>query len=436
MISTLIANDKFWKGKSIVSGMDRKIRKNRTLSVMQISLRTIAALCASGTLMQTFLAYIGFAESNIYLHATLVSAVNLTTTLLFSHFADSRSVLLRSACVQIPNGLLFLCLLPFCFGVDATPSAFMFLMGVSLAQAVFTALNTVCEYKLPYQLYRAIDYGPVQALSGILSSVITFAVGILIDRLKEMMPFNRLMLYAFIVSFAMMAFSGVLSLCLSLITTEERDGQKEHQIGEKKKVSTLTIFKTPVFYLLIPANLMRGIAAGCINVLATVAVALEFRDIAPLMVSIAAVANLLACFIFGIVCRYVTPRISIFVGSLCFLLLPLGLVSPSLFLVMYAVVFFGRSIVDVSVPTLLICAVDADIAGPYNAWRLILNTGGMMIATTFAALPFVTPAILLWSALICSVVSGTFFYFLPLLRRASPFFIHGRPHLLAMHKKD
>ena len=74
--------------------MNQKIKRNNTLSIIQKSFRTIAALCASGTLMQTFLAYIGFAESNIYLHATLVSAVNLGTTLLFSHCADSKRLLL------------------------------------------------------------------------------------------------------------------------------------------------------------------------------------------------------------------------------------------------------------------------------------------------------------------------------------------------------
>ncbi len=388
--------------------------------------------------MQTFLAYIGFAESNIYLHATLISAVNLTTTLLFSHFADSKRILLRSAFVQIPNGILFLCLLPFCFGEGATQGAFGLLLCVSLFQSVFTALNGVCEYKLPYQLYRAVDYGPVEALSGILSSVITFGIGLLIDYLKKIMPFDKLMLYAFIISSAMMIAAGVIALCFSLISREEREGTKQsvdETATEKKKVSALAIFKIPVFYLLIPANLLRGVAAGCVNVLATVAVTLEFHDVAPMMVSISSVANLLACFLFGIICRYVTPRLSVFVGSLCFLLLPMGLISPSLFLAAYAVVYFGRSIVDISVPTLLVCAVDADIAGPYNAWRLILNTGGMMIATTVAALPFVTPSMLLWGALICAVFSGSCFYFLPLLRRASPFFIHGRPHLVNFHKK-
>ncbi len=416
--------------------MNQKIKRNKTLSILQKSFRTIATLCASGTLMQTFLAYIGFAESNIYLHATLVSAVNLSTTLLFSHFADSKRILLRSAAVQIPNGLLFLCLLPFCFGADATPGAFALLLGVSLFQSVFTALNSVCEYKLPYQLYRAVDYGPVEALSGILSSVITFAIGLLIDYLKEVMPFSLLMMYAFIVSTLMMVGAGIIALSFKLVSREERDGtgKAPEEIKEKKKVSTLAVFRTPVFYLLIPANLFRGISAGCVNVLATVAVALKYQDVAPLMVSISSVANLLACFIFGIICRYITPRFSVLVGSLCFFFMPLGLASPTLFLVMYAVVYFGRSIVDISVPTLLVCAVDADIAGPYNAWRLILNMGGMMVATTVAALPGVTPAMLLWGALGCAVFSGACFFFLPLLRRASPFFIHGRPHLVNFHK--
>ena len=418
--------------------MERSIKRNKTIVILQQALRTMALLCASGTLMQAFLAYVGFTESNIYLHATMINAVNVAATLLCSRYADGRSIKRRSAFVQIPNGLLFLCLLPFCFGVNASSGAFLLLLGISLAQSVFTALNTVCEYKLPYHLYRHSDVGIVNAISGVASSILTFLVGILLDFLKKTVSYDRLMLYAFLIAAFFMVAAGVLALCVTVFQNAEEGTEEKaaEHVEKKKKISLLAMFRTPVFYLLLPANITRGIASGCVNVLATVAVALHFENLAPIMVSISAIANLIACVLFGISCRFVSARLPLFIGSLCFLLLPLGLLgSPTLFLVMYAVVYFGRSVVDIAVPSLIICVVDAEIAGPYNAWRMILHTGGMMIATTVAALPFVTPAMLLWATLACSVISGALFFFIPLLRRASPLFVHGRPHLLRFYKR-
>ena len=411
-----------------------KIRKNKALSITAAMLRTICVLCASGTLLQTFLATVGFTDGQIYLHATLVQAVNVSTILLFSHFADAKRPFLRSALVQIPNGLLFLALLPFCFTKGAGITAFVLLTAVSLLQSVLTALNTVCEYKFPYLLYRANDYSTVQAIAGVLSAAVTFFVGEALHYLAQTVSFSRLMLFAFLLSAVFMALAGGISLWFSPISRAERQGQVAASDGESahteaKKVPLRDVFRRPVFYLLVPANLLRGFASGTVAVLATVAIALGYQaDLTTRMVSLSAVANLVACLLFGIASRFLSPRISIFAGSLCFLALPLCLLgSPTLFLVAYAVVFFGRGIVDVGVPSLLICAVDAEIAGPYNAWRMILHNGGTMLATAIA--PFLSPTALLTVSLVASILSGVCFLSLGVLRRASPTLVSGRPHL-------
>jgi hypothetical protein len=68
------------------------------------------------------------------------------------------------------------------------------------------------------------------------------------------------------------------------------------------------------------------------------------------------------------------------------LLLPLVLQGGSeMFLVVYTLVTLGRTFVDYSVPALLRFAVPVDIAGPYNAWRMLLHNGGTLLATTIAA---------------------------------------------------
>ena len=88
---------------------------------------------------------------------------------------------------------------------------------------------------------------------------------------------------------------------------------------------------------------------------------------------------------------------------------------------------------DVAVPSLLVYAVDMEIAGPYNAWRMILHNGGMLLATAIASIPGIPPQALLIGALVAALISGSSFLLLRVLRRASPTFVKGKPHLL--HKK-
>ena len=407
-----------------------RIQRNKVLAITVSVLRTLCILCATGTLFQTFLSSVGFSEKQIYLNATLVQAINVGTILLFSHFADGRRPHLRSALVQIPNGLLFFAYLPFCLGKGA--DSFVLLTAVSLLQSVCTALNTVCEYKLPYLLYRPTDYATVQAIVGVLSAAATLGVGELLHFLEARIPYERLMLYIFPIAALFLVLAGIASLFYSVSVKEKEE--KTENSTKTVRVSALSILRRPVFYLLLPANLMRGFASGVVTVLATVAISLGFgAELTTRMVSISAVANLVGCLLFGLVSRYLSPRLSILAGSLCFLLLPLCLEgSPLLFLLAYAVVYFGRSVVDVAVPSLLVCAVDADIAGPYNAWRMILHNGGTLLATAIAS--FLSPKLLLLLALVCSLVSGISFFALRLLRTSSPW-LSRKPHLLHMHKE-
>ena len=393
-----------------------RIQKNKILAILAAVLRTLCVLCATGTLFQTFLSSVGFSEGEIYLNATLVQAVNVGTILIFSHFADNKRPNLRSALVQIPNGLLFLAYLPFCLGHGT--SSFLLLTAVSLMQSVCTALNTVCEYKLPYLLYPATDYATVQATVGVLSAAATLGVGELLHFLEARLPYERLMFFIFPIAALFFVLSGVASLLYSLTATDKEQTTK--RVEKPARVSALSILRLPIFYLLLPANLLRGFASGVVTVMATVAISLGFgAELTTRMVSISAVANLVGCLLFGVVSRYFSPRVSILAGSLCLLMLPLCLQgSPLLFLIAYAVVYFGRSIVDVAVPSLLICAVDAEIAGPFNAWRMILHNGGTLLATAVAS--FLSPGALLFVALFSSVASGVSFFALRLLRKASP----------------
>ncbi len=396
-------------------------RKNNLLYISAYALRAAALLTATGTLMQTFLTVIGFSADRIYMHTSAVGAVNVIIILLFARFADKESLIKRCAVVQLTGAALFLCYLPLCITRKAELFEFLLLIAVSVLQSVTTALHTVCDYKLPYYIIKKDEYGSIMAFCGILYSGISFGVGALMSGLSLKTDYIKLMLFAFITAFLFMTVAAVLTAKLRNISDiEETVTLKSEAVKQKNSIKA--VIKTPVFYKLLPANLIRGFSSGITLVFAVIAAEnLGYSEqLTSFSVSVQSVASLLGCTLFGVLSKYVSPRISVFLGSITFLLMPLILVpeSPVLFLVITGIIMFGRTLIDYAVPSLLLYAVPVEIAGQYNAYRMILHNGGSLLATSLAAL--LPIPILLIIATVSQIISGIVFLTLPLLKNASP----------------
>ena len=90
--------------------------------------------------------------------------------------------------------------------------------------------------------------------------------------------------------------------------------------------------------------------------------------VATAIVSAQSIAALVGCSLFGISIAWLPPRFVTLMGALTFGLIPLMLVPKKyLFLTIFTLVYFGRTLVDYSVPTILRSAVPVDLAGPFNA---------------------------------------------------------------------
>ena len=179
----------------------------------------------------------------------------------------------------------------------------------------------------------------------------------------------------------------------------------------QKKLSQLSVFQHSIFLRLIPANLARGFAFGTTTVLAAVALELGHSEATvTAMVTFQSIASLGGSLVFGILVTRISPRWTVLLGSLSFLLLPLVLQGgPTLFLAVYTVVLLGRTFVDYSVPSVLRFAVPVHIAGPYNAWRMLLHNGGTLLATTVAA--FVPVEVLLILTVVLQLYAGAVYFF-------------------------
>ena len=379
------------------------VRKNKIKAIIAYTARTVALMCASGTLMQTFLATLGFESELIYLHSTLLQAANVLTILLASNWASNGSPIRRSAFTTIPIGLLFLFYIPIAIANHATPASYILLCSVGVVQQIAYGLFTVCEYKTPYYIYKADEYGMMLSICGIISSVFSLLLGWVISFLTERYPFADIMKFAFLISAIFMVITFFAIYFEKSLRTEDETEKNEQA---KKSRPRVHLLRKPIFTRLIHANLMRGFAAGVISVLAAVALDLGYDEtLTASMVYAQSIASLAACAFFAVISKRVPGRFVVVGGSLLIVLTPMLLIkSGTLFLIMYIVIMVGRTLVDYAVPSMLLQVVSVEIAGPYHAWRMALQNAGMLIATSLAT---ITPVpYLLAAAAVFQLISG------------------------------
>jgi MFS family permease len=385
--------------------MQSHVTKNKIKAIIAYTARTVALICATGTLMQTFLASLGFESSQIYMHSTLLQAANVPTIILASNWANNGSPIKRSAFTTIPIGLLFLCYIPIAIANQATPTSYALLIVIGVVQQIAYGFFTVCEYKTPYYIYKADEYGMMLSICGIISSVFSLLMGYVIAYLTARFPFVEIMKFAFLISAVLMVIAFVAIYFEKSLRIEEKT---EDSSAPKEKIR-VNLMKTPVFTGLIHANLLRGFATGVISVLAAVALDLGHNEaLTASMVSAQSLASLAACAFFALVSKKISERALVLGGSLLVGLIPLLLIeSSSLFLTVYTVIMVGRTLIDYGVPSMLLKVVPVEIAGPYHAWRMVLQNAGVLIATTLAA---ITPIpYLLAAAAVFQLVSGLSF---------------------------
>ena len=277
---------------------------NGAFFIIAMGLRTVALLCVTGPIMQTFLASIGFSSQWIYIHTSIVQVVNVMTISLCSTWADRGNVIKRTAMVELPYALLYLLYIPLCIWKSPTLLSFCMLTGICLLQSICIALWTICEYKLPYFVFSPKEYGSVLSAGGFVGSLISLGTGVMITRLSGLISYAELMLSACAISVVLMLICAALHLKLKPVS----DAPAINAV--KRKVNQMEIFRYPVFLRMIPANLMRGFGYGTTTIFAAIALDLGFdTSVATSLVSAQSIAALVGCTLFGISISRLPPAL-------------------------------------------------------------------------------------------------------------------------------
>lgn len=397
--------------------LDIYAKRNSIRAVCISCFRVVAVLAANGSLIQTLLVVMGYSEQMIYIYTSLMQAANVLTMLLGAGYADkSGNVIRRAAWLTVPQGVLCLFYLPLCFAGNASFGLFVYFVAVSILQTVSIGLYTLFDTKGAYHVYRPQNFGFMLALCGILSNILSFLMGLLISFLTERIAFPHIMIVAFFVSAFLFLLSALLMWYQKSLLDESQTDAKQASV----KVSYRVLLRYPITRQLIPAHLLRGFAFGTTTVLAVICADLGFdAGVATSLVSVQSAAALFSCIAMSVIVKRFSSRLIVLIGSLLFLLFPLLLIPDKrIFLAVCFLIIFGRTFIDNGVVDVTLFAVPLEIAGSYNAFRLLLHYAGILLSTALAATLSVQ-ALLVITA-VCQVVSGIMFFALKILRKASP----------------
>ena len=396
------------------------VKRNIWLKVLTTLIESVAYAMATGTLMQVFLNSIGFSASQIYLHTTINQAAQVIIHFTCSRVGDRGNIFKRFSLLIMAQGASFLFYIPLCIRMQADLGAYLLLLATGVLNTVAGGLGGLLSYKIPYLIYRVEDYGTVTAACGVLSSLVSIGVGVGMAALAERYTYKVIMPWAFPIAAVLIIASGLMQLYYRPLI-DPATIQEERSAKKADWASIWQVISQPMFYQLAIPGMLRGFSGGMVGVIAVVAAAdLGYSEqVTTTLVSVRAAANMIGCLAFGFLSRKANPRHTIFISSLSFVCLPLLLIpnSPIFFLIMSAVVFFGYQVELSAVPNLLLRIIPGKNAGPYNAYRLLLNHVGALLATGLAAV--LPSSVMLLMAMVFQIVSGACYCFLPVVRKAA-----------------
>ncbi len=371
-----------------------------------------AILFTSVSVIQIFLGNLGIDSVSVGFFTSLLSVVNVVTSIGISARADSvKNVKKRLSMIAIPIGVCFLPLIPICFiSEEYNFTVFLCTAAVCLLQMFFIALYGVFEYKLPYYVIDVSEYGRFQAINGILMGVSNMAASMLLTELLKLYPYRPVMA----VCFGFGALCIALSVLFNSLLRETRKVEVKSEAPLGLLQSLGVILRLDSFRKLILPNFLRGVHMGLLNVVAVIAVSKGFSiETTTLLVTVSFLANIVGSLMFTAVSKKPKNRLLCLIGSIV-TLFGIMMISDTeiIFLIAYFLTVIGKIIVDYAVPSRVYEIVESDVACLYHTWRLIITTVGTVLSTAVSGFFIENRMIIVFliGATLCQILSGVCYF--------------------------
>lgn len=350
-----------------------KITSNFYKFFLRDALYSLSLVFTTGAIIQTFLNNIGLSTYQIGIFTTAVSICNVLTTVLLSNLGERTKSIKKSLSICLfAISVSVLGFLPFCFTLKL-PSNTIFLMVtvVGCIQALFIAIKTIFEFKLPYQIIDINSYDRLVSINGIIMGIVGMLPGFLISESLKHFAYLKVMFGCFLLSVVFLILSVIVNQSFIILSSEN-----ENNISTEK-VNILTILKLKQFSWFILPNLTRGVSMGTVQMAAVIGIAeIGLSDTETAYMSIVvSLANLIGSIMYVVFANRVANYKILILSSLLMILYMFVTASnSSLFLIIYFLTNVAYINYNYAVPSMIYKIIPFEIAGIYNAWRMILTT--------------------------------------------------------------
>ena len=347
-------------------------RRNFSLYAVREGAYTAAMPFINGTLVQLFLAHKGVASERIGLFNTVLYIVNIGFTILLSNLAEKKpNALLRCNRLLLIQAALYLgfftAFLPVQPGGDRL---FLIVLAAASIQMALYSCKYIYEYKLLYQIIDINRYGALASFTGVVIGLMGAGCGWVCARIIEKGSGDTPYLLGMLLTEALLI-AAYLSAKNLAVVNHAFDGARKAPVSAGE---TVRMLRSPVFRKFVIPNILRGVTIGITNSIALIALGMGYSEgVAARLTVMSSLGYITGSVFYHFFERKVKPVTMGLIGSvlLCamaFMPHSSGTALQALFLI----AFFGRILVDYSVPVMVFGMIDPEISGAYNAWRNVL----------------------------------------------------------------
>ncbi len=384
----------------------------KTKYIINAVIWTLITTVITGAMFQTFLLEKGMPEEQVGRFVSLMQFVQTFSVLLFSKFVDRiKNVIRFTAFSQIFYLPLFLFMAYLCFKTGGGYITVLAVLGVIGFAAA--GLYNVLTYKIPYYIMDIKEYGKWAGVSAIFASVFMFLLTTALSGAEKKYGYFSVMKV-----FYPVACVGVIIFFAVTLSYKKTDYIKEEKSVYKE--NKIHLLKYKPFTVLIVPNLIRGFCNGIITMAVTIGYSTKQLDVrtAAILLVIMQTVSIPANLVFTKFAGKEPLLILLSSVGIAVPVFAIGFTDSTGFLVLYGIAYFSLMILNIAVPVLVTRIIDYRIAGEYNGWRMLLNNGGIFLAS-FLCMPMVNTfgATATWiTAGVFQLVSG-FVYFIYCKRR-------------------
>ena len=358
--------------------------KNKAKIYISSTLTAVGMMCCSGSLLQSFLLYIGVNEQNVYLHSSLITAVQAIVMFLLIFFAGKiRSPRIAKACSYL---LLIVMAVAFLVGALLPKISKTYLLWLFIASAVSYVgygAYSIFSYVVPYQIMDMREYGKVTSISSVVSGAVTFGLSFLHAYLVSALDYKTLMAWCFVLSAACFLLTAICDFMLKEIAAAPQ--QKQTGIQE-----LIAVFKNKDVYALLVPNFARGLSMGVYSVVAVLAISKNVVDktsaayITVLTYLATMGGNLLLSFLFRKIKAKPLLLISTLGASVTLPLLFSG--GKAVFFSLLFLTTFFRIIVDTCIPVSAAEIIPQSQIGGFTSIRMLVFMAATSVSTLIISL--------------------------------------------------